>query len=66
MQDVGKDPQIAQQAGMMKFYSINVKLCAQVKEMNFECTGWQLAACVSVCEKGSGVLVDSKCPMNPQ
>lgn len=29
--DGSKDPQIAQQAGMMKFNSINVKSCSRVK-----------------------------------
>lgn len=31
MLDVSKDPQIVQQAGMMKFKSINVKSCSQFK-----------------------------------
>lgn len=41
MQDVSKDPQTAEQAGMMRCNSINVKSCVQVKEVNLVSTGWQ-------------------------
>ena len=48
-QDARMDPQIAQQAGTMKFNGINGRLCYQIKSINL--TRWHSLGSVYVCAK---------------
>lgn len=64
-QDGRTDPQIAQQAGTMKFNGINGRLCYQVKSITLTRMAWSWQ-CVCLCEKGSGAVTDSKSLASPQ